>query len=168
MAGIEGLNGYKKQIESLRKDFRNEVTRKYREHISGILYELAMGTPQWSGDAAASWTVIVGKDGVTTGANPSVETGLKYDPWWKIPERRYTGHMDAVNMAIDRNKDAISSIRYNSYVAIRNNSAGSNAMSSGEVNPRRETGIRPDYTMQATMNYVIEKYSRRHITLTQS
>jgi len=165
-AGITGLEGFKKQIDSLKKELRGKVAVKYRLFVTNMLYDLAVNTPQWSGDTAASWEVVVGKGGEAgEGSSP-----FKVTPWSDLrgSEKRM-GDMEAVQFALQRNAANIEAIRYNSYVSIVNNNPTMDLLMSGQVHLRPENqgggSGRPSFVMPAVLSFVQDKYTRQHVNL---
>jgi hypothetical protein len=118
-AFIGNLQGFTKTLASARAKIEGKATARYQKFVKQTVRELSRNTPQWSGDLAASWQVIVGKGAIA--ADPPY-TGLKgnYTLGDKAPH--FIGDRGAVNLAVRLNADAIKSIRWNSVVRIENNS----------------------------------------------
>lgn len=169
MAGITGLESFRKHIDTLKKNVQGQITLRYRAYVKSMLYDLAVNTPQWSGDTAASWQVVAGKGSQAE----SVKSGLKVTPWRSLRgNEKQMGDMEAVNLAMQRNEGNIAAIKWNSHVSIVNNNPAMRLMVEGkvllrDVNRGGASGFRerPDFTMVAVLSYVHDKYSYKGTNL---
>lgn len=158
VAMVKGLQGFQHTVMAARARAQGHITARYQRLVRDMLKDLAKNTPQWSGDLAASWQVMVG-------ANNQVATDPGYtylkdevaavDPKWK-------GDKAAVEHALQVNRDAIAKIRYNSHVSIQNVSQTLTEGDRGD-NPLDEKSLRPgNYIPGDVMAtaLVASKYSR--------
>lgn len=117
---VTNLSAFTNKIERAKKSMTGQVTAKYKKAVGRVLEDLALNTPQWSGELAASWQVVVGSKGEATaryrGFNKEDTTfeagynGAQYN----------MGDRPAVTIALGNNKADIESIRWNSKVSIVN------------------------------------------------
>lgn len=117
---IKNLSAFTGKIERAKKSMEGQVTAKYKRFVSRILEDLALNTPQWSGELAASWQVVVGSKGQASArfrgfskADTAFEAGYGGAQY-------VLGDRPAMQIALMNNSDAISSIRWNSKVSIVN------------------------------------------------
>lgn len=119
VAFVSNLSAIKHSIDMAKAKIEHTVTAQIQGVVAMMLKDLAMNTPQWSGDLAASWQVVVGK-----GATPSNNgyTGFKATGRYVYPPPHFKGDPDAIGFALMANMADIASIRWNSNISIVNNS----------------------------------------------
>lgn len=156
-AFISNLQTLRHSMDLAKDRIEGTVTDRYRKAVRIVLKDLAANTPQWSGDLAASWQVVVGKG--AKAAYPEY-TPLKSDfsrqlaPKWK-------GDGTAVDLALQRAEFDIASIRWNSHVSIVN---VSKTLTEGEGGPplTDERQLRPGNFIKGdfmAVKYVAHKYA---------
>lgn len=118
MVAVNGLERYHEKVQLAKLRAQGKITAHYHKLVTNVLKDLSQHTPQWSGDLAASWQVVVGARSVGISSNT---TSLKVHPWQALV--RHPNHMgdpEALAYALDANSQAIESIRWNSKVSIVN------------------------------------------------
>jgi hypothetical protein len=128
-AFIGNLQGFTKTLASARAKIEGNATTRYQKFVKQTVRELSRNTPQWSGDLAASWQVLVGKGAVVMDAPYTALKG-EWEPGDVAPH--FIGDRGAVNLAVKRNEAFIKLIRWNSVVRIENNSK---TLLTGDGNP---------------------------------
>lgn len=163
---VSNLEAFKKSLSAAQGRAQGTVTRRYRNYVTNILHDLAANTPQWSGDLAASWQVMVGaKNQVAMDIGPTPFKAEDGKWWEQIPKA--IGSDEAVKYALRMNKTAIDSIRWNSIVTIQN---VSNTLTEGddEGGPLQESDLRPYNFIPGdfmAVHFVADKYSRKNVPL---
>lgn len=160
---VKGLQGFQNTVMAARARAQGHVTARYQRLVREMLKDLAKNTPQWSGDLAASWQVMVG-------ANNQVAVDLGYT-YLKgesdFVNPKWIGDKDAVEHALQANRDAIAKIRWNSHVSIQN---ASQTLTDGDRgdNPLNEDNLRPGNFIPGDIMataLVAAKYSRTKMRL---
>lgn len=113
---VANLASFKRTIENLKEGVKGTATTRYKKFVTAILTDLAKNTPQWSGDLAASWEVVVGAGGE---ASTHHDTPFKQRPQ-QYPAPFFRGDMPAVKYALMVNSFAIDTIKWNNKVKIVN------------------------------------------------
>jgi hypothetical protein len=158
-SGIRNLQSFEKAIGRAKARLEGNVTSRYRDFVAKVLHDLALNTPQWSGDLAASWQVVVGKG---ASAEPNTVTALKHTPMLPRQLAKFKGHDNAVNYAMQRNEFALQSIRWNSNVKIVNTNPTADIIESGITRLRPGNYIPGDIMATAT---VMAKYNIGRINI---
>ena len=60
---ISNLGSFKKTLAYHKRRIKETATQRVQRFTKDVLIDLAKNTPQWSGDLAASWQVVVGEGG---------------------------------------------------------------------------------------------------------
>lgn len=158
VAFVSNLSAIKHSIDMAKAKIEHTVTEQIRGVVTMMLKDLAMNTPQWSGDLAASWQVVVGKSvsPIHLGDTPFKQRPYKYPP----PHSK--GDPEAVGFALIQNQGEIASIRWNSTISIQN------------VNPTEavinETNLRPGNFIRGdimAVKYVAQKYRDKNLKNTR-
>lgn len=119
---ITGLDSFQGTVLRKIAKAKHNVTGRYRKLVADMLKELVLNTPQYSGDLAASWQVVVGRKGEALSPDfVRMNVGLKDADDWYRSNPRQIGNIGALQIAMANNKSAIASIRWNSRVEIVNN-----------------------------------------------
>ena len=120
MGSIKGLNTFITKTEKQKAQIKQKASTFVRGKVLLVLKDLVNQTPQWSGDLAGSWTVLVGADAQGFGHN--YYSGLKKDYLGAFTDDdpKFMGGKDALNYTIAQSNYALSSINYNSVISIRN------------------------------------------------
>lgn len=160
--GLVGLEKFAKHIKRIEGKVENHVTDKYKAFTLKILRELAENTPQWSGDLAASWQVVVGKGSEPV---PNYSTPLKVIPWKSLTRTtaKFKGDDAAVVYAMEYSLGQIQLIRWNSHVKIVNTNPTVAAIE-GKT-------LRPDNYFKGdvmALHFVANKWGNRGVGLTPS
>ncbi len=113
---IQNLQAFTNALDRKKKAMHGKVTSKYKRFVSRVLEDLALNTPQWSGDLAASWQVVVGSGSAPTARYKADSSGSTQSrsSAYKMGDR------PSVDFSISNNESAINSIRWNSIVSIVN------------------------------------------------
>lgn len=114
-AFISNMNAVKHSIDQAKVNLKNTVSSQMRGVVTLMLRDLAANTPQWSGDLAASWQVVVGGEMAPIGY-----TGFKQVPY-EHPAPHFKGDREAVDYTIQMNAGMLKQIRYNRSISIVNN-----------------------------------------------
>ena len=114
---ISNLASFKRTIEYEKARVKGQATKRYQKFVTAILTDLAKNTPQWSGDLAASWEVVIGAGGE---ASPHYDTPFKQRPHQR-PAPFFRGDMPAVKYTLMVNKFAIDTLKWNNKVSVVNN-----------------------------------------------
>lgn len=158
MAFITGLESFRNTLKQANAAAQGQATAVYRKQVRAILKDLAASTPQFSGDLAASWQVVVGKGAVPedkgyTNLKDTVEPGQ---------EPHFKGDKAAISYALAANSYRLEQIRWNSVVSIANVSS---TLTGGEGDkPLQEIDLRPGNFIPGdfmAVRYVAAKYSHR-------
>jgi hypothetical protein len=154
---ISNLQSFNKTLKYANARVEHKATEYYRNFVRSLLRDLALHTPQYSGNLAASWQVVVGKAGQ---AEPMFENIVDERYWKAIPEDdvKWMGDTRAVKAALKYNEPAIQSIRWNSHVFIANTYP---ALEDGEI---AEIGLRQGNYIEGdfmAVSYVAQKYSHK-------
>jgi hypothetical protein len=158
MAGVKNLNAFMSAMERAKTNLKSTVTQRYQKFVFLVLQDLALNTPQWSGDLAASWQVVTGAKGSPT---PLPATGFKanlpgkgYE--WPAPHQK--GDRPAVDYALVNNSFIIESIRWNSKVSIQNINPTQDKLSEEALRPVNRPEISGDIMAAA---YVAARWSTK-------
>ena len=117
---IKNLSAFTGKIERAKKSMEGQVTAKYKRFVTRILEDLALNTPQWSGELAASWQVVVGSKGQAEARYRGFsKADTAYERGYGGAEYKL-GDRPAVDISLMNNDSAIESIRWNSKVSIVN------------------------------------------------
>jgi hypothetical protein len=136
MIRVQGLENFRASILGAKAKHEKRVNAAYRELVADVLTELALNTPQWSGDLAASWRVKAEGSysrSVRT-AGYYGQTPFKKNPY-EFPAPYRKGSMPAVDYALARSAEVINSIRYNSRVSIYNDNPTVDEISEQTLRP---------------------------------
>jgi len=156
-AFISNLNAVKFSIDQAKAKLEGTVNAQMRGVVSLMLRDLATNTPQWSGDLAASWQVVVGGE-----TYPLGQTGFKSNPIVR-PAPHFKGDSEAVNYAMEMNAGMLSQIRYNKKISIVNNNPTVDAIETeGQLRPGNF--ISGDFM---AVKYVAQKYRDKDLSKTR-
>ena len=117
---ISNLQSFHNSIGYQKARVEHKATAYYRNFVRAVLKDLALNTPQWTGNLAASWQVVVGAN---AHAEPNLEVEVNPGVQWDDLDHTsasFKGEPDAVMACLTWNEGAIQSIRWNSHVAIIN------------------------------------------------
>lgn len=158
VAFVSNLSAIKHSIDMAKARLKGEVTAQIQGVVTMMLKDLAMNTPQWSGDLAASWQVVVGK-----GVSPIHlgDTPFKRRPY-EYPPPHFKGDSGAVGFAMMQNQGEIASIKWNSTISIQN--ANPTEAVINESNLRRGNFISGDIM---AVKYVAQKYRDKDLKNTR-
>jgi hypothetical protein len=112
---VNNLASFSRTIVREKARVKGTATAVYQKFVKDILTDLAKNTPQWSGDLAASWEVVVSANGVPSGYTSPFKS---FPPAYPAPHEK--GDMEAVKYAISNNKQTIDAIRWNNIVSVVN------------------------------------------------
>lgn len=146
-AFITNLSAVKHSINLAKAKLEGTVNSQMRGVATLMLRDLATNTPQWSGDLAASWQVVVGGDTAPLG-----ETGFKQVPYQTLYPH-FKGDKEAVNFAMQDNAGMLAQIRYNKSISIRNTNPTVDVIEEGKLRPNNF--IPGDFM---AVKYVAQKY----------
>lgn len=155
---VSNLQAFRNSIKSAKGRLDGTVTDRYRKFVRQILKDLALQTPQWSGDLAASWQIVSGAGQVplTLAATPfKVENFRSIEPKQK-------GDRAAVNYALQANEFVLKSLRYNSIVSIQNTNSTLNELTEEELRKVNRPTIPGD---MLAIKQVAAKWSTKKIVL---
>lgn len=131
---VTGLDNFRHSVEGAKARLEKKVNERYRELVANVLTELALNTPQWSGDLAASWRVTAEGETTRVGGRAG-KTGFKQVPHSARPSF-FKGDYPAVEYALTANAGVISTIRYNTKVTIFNDNSTQSKISEDTLRPR--------------------------------
>ena len=154
---ITNLASFKRTVANLKEQVKGTATSRYQNFVTAVLTDLAKNTPQWSGDLAASWQVVVGR-----GSTPDARNMFIKSVPYERPAPHSKGDMEAVNVALNFNREAIGSIRWNSIVSLANSNrtVGEIRVKGGDawLRPANRPSIPGDIMAVA---FVAHKYSTK-------
>lgn len=165
VAFVNNLTSFQRTIAREKAKVKGTATAVYQKFVKDILTDLAKNTPQWSGDLAASWEVVVSAKGVPSGyVSPFKRFPHEKDPPHKI------GDMDAVKYALKNNKQTIDAILWNNIVSVVNfnptikaiETAYENSANKGREWLRPGNYIKGDFM---AVNFVAHKYAHKRYHL---
>lgn len=163
---VNNLASFKRTIAYEKARVRGEATKVYKGFVKAMLTDLAKNTPQWSGDLAASWEVVVGAGGQPTAYH---QTPFKSNPI-EYPAPYFKGSMEAVKYALYVNSFAIDTLTWNNIVSIVNVNPTVKAIGNGVENTNRalpgkkRTSLRPGNYIPGdimAVNFVAHKWAHR-------
>ena len=151
-AFVGNLASFQRTIAREKAKVKGTATAVYQKFVKDILTDLAKNTPQWSGDLAASWEVVVSAKGL-----PSGYTSPFKDFPYAYPAPHAKGDMEAVKYAIKNNKQTIDAILWNNIVSVVNMNPTVKAIGDGSK-------LRPDNYIPGdimAVNFVAHKYAHK-------
>jgi len=160
------FKGVDAAIEKLRKHrylLPGKIAHAKRALVTAVWEDLVKNTPQWSGNLMLQWHVEV------SGNRGSYSPSWAYlapSKWTKREsldllgsEPRQRG--SSVQYKLQEGYEAISNIKWNSKVVIRNTAPYASQVEAGEGplgRDIREVNIHPNYAKVAMVAYVVSKY----------
>lgn len=161
VALISNLQSFNKTIKYAHARVEHKATAYYKGFVTLMLTELASHTPQYTGSLAASWQVVVGKNGRPI-PDHAVRDMIDED-WHHRVDAKWIGDPIAVELALQENEEAINSIRWNSHVIIVNTHPGLTGSEGDPIDPfaLREGNFvsREDFM---AVSYVASRYSHQN------
>jgi hypothetical protein len=134
MLTVFGVNKFIRKTEkqkALLKQRAGDYVQKMTRHV---LRDLVLNTPQWSGNTAASWTVVTNQSGA---ASPYSQL---YDSDWEDIDPRWIGDKEAWRVAWAANEATVRSIKWNTKISVRNNAPFAEELA---TDPTIENYLRP-------------------------
>ena len=122
MGSIKGLNTFITKTEKQKAQIKQKASTFVRGKVLLVLKDLVNQTPQWTGDLAGSWTVLVGES--LQGFKLKDYSNLKeeYLGYYTEITPKWMGDKEALNYAVRNAQGDLSRIRYNSVISIVNTS----------------------------------------------
>lgn len=162
MLRVDNLRRFQLSIQAERARLEKNVTQAYRDFVAKAFQDLLMHTPQYSGQLAASWHILLTNDAVPSqpGWYKKGHTGRFYGNTFEPGEM---GDGEAVAEAWDRESPKIDRIRWNTNVSFANSDPNAGAIQANALEPP----LRPVNLVNgavAMAAYVRQKYTS-HITL---
>lgn len=118
MVRLTGLNAFKIKTEAQKARIKQKATLYVQQKVVAVLRDLVLNVPQFSGDLAASWTVITSNVSPLQGYSP-----LKQWDWGDPSfSPKFIGDKEAYRIALAVNDSIIKSLRWNSNISIVNTS----------------------------------------------
>ena len=119
------VKGTRELAQRLRKDIdkiKGSLAGTHQNLVRRMFQDLVAHTPQWSGDLAGSWTVLVGES--LQGFKLKDYSNLKeeYLGYYTEITPKWMGDKEALNYAVRNAQGDLSRIRYNSIISIVNTS----------------------------------------------
>lgn len=128
MLRVSGVRQTLEQLKSAQLRLELRATERYRNFVKVVFTDLVAHTPQYAGNLAANWHVVVG-------AKDAYGSGPSYVEHFSKPINRHAAHIagdsEAVSRAMARAYAAIEHIKYNSAVAIMNSAPYSDEVDAG-------------------------------------
>ena len=123
MGSIKGLNTFITKTEKQKAQIKQKASSFIRKKVTSVLKDLVNQTPQWSGDLAGSWIVLVGAGSQEFGAK-YYYSGLKeeYLGYFTDITPKWMGDKEALNYALQKAQGPLNRIAYNSVISIVNSS----------------------------------------------
>ena len=123
MGSIKGLNTFITKTEKQKAQIKQKASTFVRGKVLLVLKDLVNQTPQWSGDLAGSWIVLVGAGSQEFGAK-YYYSGLKeeYLGYFTETTPKWVGDKGALNYALQKAEGPLNRIVYNSVISIVNSS----------------------------------------------
>jgi len=119
MIKISGLNAFMQKSKKQRALIKQGAANFVRQQTKRILKDLVLNAPQWSGNTAAMWRVE------TYAVGDSGDLSRLHTADWQslLPDNvKWKGDKEALRVALEDSGYALQSIRYNSKIALVNNS----------------------------------------------
>ena len=155
---VSNLQAFRNSIKAAKGRLDGTVTDRYRKFVKQVLRDLAMQTPQWSGDLAASWQIVSGSSQIPldTGVTPFKVTA------YRSIEPKQMGDRAAVNYALQANELILRSLRWNSVVSLQNTNSTLNELTEEQLRVVNRPAIPGDLM---AVKQVAAKWSTKKIVL---
>lgn len=138
MLGIYGVNALRAKIVKTKAKVGETATNFVKRKTTEILTELVNNTPQFTGDLAASWTVVTNSFSPLYGYSPLKDDVGNYN-LSEYPAK-FKGDKEALRIALAVNSSILASIKYNTIISIQNTSPTAVKLQTGAI---REGQLRP-------------------------
>lgn len=169
VAFVANLKSVIQDFELAKARLEHKVTVRKQDIIRDMLADLAANTPQWSGDLAASWEVLVGAKSFSHGLPTTIFKSVPFE----VPPPYIRGDLAAVGYARVANEEKIKTIRWNSLVSIVNISKtlqegdeGNNPLTQQvadiNIQKRPQNYIPGDFM---AVHYVAQKYQNGSVSM---
>lgn len=134
MITVFGVNKFIRKTEKQKARLKQRASDYVQKTVKSVLRDLVLNTPQWSGNTAASWTVVTNQAGAA-----SPYSALFQEDWQEV-DPRWIGDKRAWNEAWAENKATIESIKWNTKVSIKNRAPFADELA---TDPAAESQLRP-------------------------
>ena len=166
MLKVAGVRQTLAELKAAKLKLELTATQRYKNLVEVIFIDLVSHTPQFSGNLAANWKVVVGGSGTASYLQVFNSIKMKGEKDDSREEAREAGDEEAIDIAISMAEDQIARIKYNSVVSIVNPTQYSEEVDAGygptSKNPiRTENKYRGPYVPKhgvAMAAYVEMKY----------
>lgn len=166
MIRIKGLDDFKRKLNMDRLRLERRVTKAIQNLVWDVFTDLVVHTPQWSGNMAANWFIVLGSD-------PSPEpVPYNVGKSWPVtvdmlrngfsPYKQ--GDAEAVNASMSREYSKVKRIRWNSKVRLVNPVDYADKVEGGDSEtPIREVNFTGNYRRVALETYINVKYNNPRV-----
>lgn len=169
---VTGIERFKHTVKAAEAKLKGQLNEEYRKLTKRILIDLALNTPQWSGDLAASWRAVISSESGASRASFDTLTTYKAKPdpnngnrTYVRPAPHFKGDREAADYVLLNNEETLSSLRYNMKVTIINTNPTAEII----ANPwAEEEWLRPGNFIPGdvmAVSYVSAKYSRKDMRI---
>lgn len=159
---IKGLDDFKRKLKMDQLRLERRVTNAIQNLVWDVFTDLAVITPQWSGNMAANWFIVLGSD-PTPDAIP-----YNVGEFWPVTRGmldngffpNQQGDEEAINASMSREYNKIKRIRWNSKIRIVNPVDYADKVEGGdEDTPIRAVNFTGNYGRVALETYINVKYN---------
>lgn len=134
MITVFGVNKFIRKTEKQKERIKQKASSYVQGVVRNVLRDLVLNTPQWSGNTAASWTVVTNQSGA---ASPY---SALYESDWEEIDPKWIGDKQAWKEAWAANEATVKSIKWNTLIAIKNNAPHADELA---TDPAAEDYLRP-------------------------
>ena len=151
MSCLIGLDRLKAKLNLAGKLLEHKAANRIQAAAMDVLVAAASVTPQWSGDTAASWQIVIGENYPDKG-----RTALWQKNWWENEHPSFKGDETAIDVARAAGYN-IKDIKWYDYVRLVNGSQDAKTIASLPDTEFRQGNYIPSDVM--ALAYLTTRYS---------
>lgn len=146
------INAWSKKTKAAKEKIKSKAGVYVRAKATAVLTDVLKVSPQWSGNFVYNWNIATAQYSGYT-----YDKRFKVDPYWELSGReKQAGDMEAIRASLAWNKDIISTIKWNTKIALVNTHPLAEEIQSGQIPRLRPENIVPGHV--SVMAYIKSKY----------
>lgn len=136
------VNAWKVKSAAAKAKIKSSANDYVRRTAFKVLNEALKVSPQWSGEYAASWELVVSASNVNYARTSPVYKSMKVTPWYSIDreDAKKVGSPEAIKYALAQASTEVDRIKWNTSIALINVSPTAHIVESPDFKPRYDGG----------------------------
>lgn len=149
---IKNINAWKNKTKTAKERIKSKAGVYVRAKATEVLKTILEISPQWSGNFVYNWNIVTSQY-----SGYSYDKRFKVEPYWLLRgKEKRAGDKEAINAAMQWNREIIASAKWNTRIGIVNTHPMAEEIQSGQVPRARPENLIPYGS--SIENYVRMKY----------